>query len=282
MPRGRRTARSRRVSAELRRLRARSGHSCKTVGAALGISASKISRIETGRIGLQLEEVAALLGFYQVGKPEREELLELVRRAAEPGWWQVQGSRLPELWQELIDFERSATAIINYEPLLIPGLLQTADYASVLIAAANPALSEDEVETRVGARITRQALLGRLHPPRLHALLEEGVLRRVVGDSGLMRRQVRHLEDAATRPNVTLQVVPTAAGAHPGLEGPFVILEFDGDPTLVYLENRRGSAILEEDEDIAETTIALQHLQRIALSPEDSLALLAEVARELA
>ncbi len=274
--------RSRRVAGELRRLRARSGYSCATVGAALGISASKISRIETGRIGLQADEVAALLGFYQVAKPLREELLELVRRAAEPGWWQVQGSRLPELWQELIDIERSATAIINYEPLLIPGLLQTADYAGALIAATNPALSEDEVETRVAARIARQALLGRTRPPRLLVLLEEGVLRRAVGDPGLMRRQVRHLEDAATRPNVTIQVVPTAAGAHPGLGGPFVILEFDGDPTIVHLENRRGSAFLEEDEDVAETMLALRHLQQIALSPDDSLALLADVARELA
>ncbi|MGH3693503.1 MAG: helix-turn-helix domain-containing protein [Pseudonocardiaceae bacterium] len=282
MPRGRRTVKSRRVAGELRRLRARSGHSCKTVGESLGISASKISRIETGRIGLQVDEVAALLGFYQVAKPLREELLELVRRAAEPGWWQVQGSRLPELWQELNDFERAATAIVNYEPLLIPGLLQTADYAGALIAAANPALSEDEVESRVALRTTRQALLGRPRPPRLLALIEEGVLRRVVGDPGLMRRQVRHLEDSATRPNVIVQVVPTAAGAHPGLGGPFAILEFDRDPTLVYLENRRGSAILDEDEDITETTIALQHLQRIALSPEDTLDLLAEVIRELA
>jgi transcriptional regulator with XRE-family HTH domain len=282
MPPGRRTARSRRVAGELRRLRARSGYSCKTVGAALGISASKISRIETNQIGLQADEVSALLGFYQVAKPLREELLELVRRAAEPGWWQVQGSRLPELWQELIDFERSATAIINYEPLVVPGLLQTADYASALVAAANPTLSEDEVETRVAARTTRQALLGRVRPPRLHALVEEGVLRRVVGDTGLMRRQLRHLEDAATRPNVTVQVVPTAAGAHPGLEGPFVILEFDGDSTLVHVENRRGSAILEEDEDIDGAMIALRHLQHIALSPEDTLGLLAEVARELA
>ncbi len=216
MPRGRRTVRSRRVAGELRRLRARSGHSCATVGAALGISASKISRIETGRIGLQADEVAALLGFYQVAKPVREELLDLVRRAAEPGWWQVQGSRLPELWQELIDFERSATAIINYEPLLIPGLLQTPDYAGALIAAANPALSEDEVETLVAARIGRQALLGRAHPPRLLALLEEGVLRRVVGDPGLMRRQVRHLEDAATRPNVTIPGCPPQPVRTPG------------------------------------------------------------------
>jgi transcriptional regulator with XRE-family HTH domain len=281
MPRGRRTVKSRRVAGELRRLRARSGHSCKTVGAALGVSPSKVSRIETGRIGLQADEVAALLGFYQAPKPLRDELLELVRRAAEPGWWQVQGSRLPELWQELIDIERSATAITNYEPLVVPGLLQTADYAGALIAAANPALSEDEVETRVAARTARQALLGRSHPPRLLVLLEESVLRRVVGDRGLMRRQVRHLEDAATRPNVTVQVVPTAAGAHPGLEGPFVILEFDGDPTLVYLENRGGSAILEEDADLDRAMIALRHLQQIALSPEDTLDLLAEVAREL-
>ncbi|MGH3832899.1 MAG: helix-turn-helix domain-containing protein, partial [Pseudonocardiaceae bacterium] len=263
-------------------LRARSGHSCKTVGDALGISASKISRMETNRIGLQADEVAALLGFYQVAKPLREELLELVRRAGESGWWQIQGSRLPELWQEFIDFERAATVITNYEPLLIPGLLQTADYAGALITAVNPALSEDEVESRVALRTTRQALLGRPRPPRLLALLEESVLRRVVGDAGLMRRQVRHLEDAAIRPNVIVQVVPTAAGAHAGLGGPFAILEFDRDPTFVYLENRRGSVILEDDADIAETTIALRHLQQIALSPEDSLALLAEVARELA
>ena len=282
MPRGRPTARSRRVAGELRRLRARSKLSCATVGAALGISASKISRIETNRIGLQVDEVAALLGFYQVAKPLREELLELVRRAAEPGWWQVQGSRLPELWQELNDFERAATVITNYEPLLIPGLLQTADYATALIAAANPALSEDEVESRVALRTTRQALLGRPRPPRLLALIEEGVLRRVVGDTGLMRRQLRHLEDAATRTTVTVQVVPTAAGAHAGLGGPFAVLEFDRNPTLVYLENRRGSVILEDDASIAETTIALRNLQQIALSPEDSLALLVELARELA
>ncbi|MGQ0777725.1 MAG: DUF5753 domain-containing protein [Pseudonocardiales bacterium] len=108
------------------------------------------------------------------------------------------------------------------------------------------------------------------------------MLRRVVGDRGLMCRQVRHLEDAATRPNVTIQVVPTAAGAHPGLEGPFVILEFDGDPTIVHLEHRRGSVCLDEDEDVAGSMLALQHVQRIAFSPEDSLALLAEIARELA
>ncbi|MGH3755079.1 MAG: helix-turn-helix domain-containing protein [Pseudonocardiaceae bacterium] len=282
MPRGRSTVKSRRVASELRRLRARSGHSCATVAAALGVSASKISRIETGQLGLHVDEVAALLGFYQAAKPLREELLELVRRAAEPSWWQVQGSRLPELWQQLIDFERSATAIVNYEPLVVPGLLQTADYAGTLIHAGNPALSEDEVETMVAARTARQAMLGRSRPPKLLALLEEGVLHRMVGDRGLMRRQVRHLEDAATRPNVTVQIVPTAAGAHPGLEGPFVILEFDGDPTLVVLENRGGSAILEEDEDIDRATIALQGLRQIALSSEDTLGLLAEVARELA
>jgi len=281
MVRGRRSARSRRVAGELRRLRARSGHSCAKVGEALGISASKISRMETSRTGLQADEVAALLGFYQVAKPDREELLELVRRAEEPGWWQVQGSHLPEMWQELIDFERSATAITNYEPLVVPGLLQTADYAGALFHAADPTLSEDEVETLVAARAARQALLGRAHPPRLLVLLEEGVLRRVVGDAGLMRRQVRHLEDAVTRPNVTVQVVPTSAGAHPGLEGPFVILEFDGDPTLVHLETRRGSAFLDEDDDIAATMLALQHLQQIALSPDDMLDLLAEIAREL-
>ncbi|MGB6164765.1 MAG: helix-turn-helix transcriptional regulator [Pseudonocardiaceae bacterium] len=281
MPRGRRTVKSRRVSGELRRLRARSGHTCKTVGAALGISGSKVSRIETGRIGLQADEVAALLGFYQAGKALRDELLELVRRAGEPSWWQAQGSRLPELWQALIDFERSATAITNYEPLVVPGLLQTADYAGALIAATNPALSEDEVETLVAARTTRQALLGRPHPPRLLALLEEGVLHRVIGDHGLMRRQVRHLEDAATRSNVTIQVIPTEAGAHPGLEGPFVILEFKRDPTLVHLENRGGRAILEEDDDIDRATIALRYLQQIALSPDDSLALLTKIVREL-
>ncbi|MGH3699309.1 MAG: DUF5753 domain-containing protein, partial [Pseudonocardiaceae bacterium] len=102
------------------------------------------------------------------------------------------------------------------------------------------------------------------------------------GDPGLMRRQVRHLEDATTRPNVTIQVVPSSAGAHPGLEGPFAILEFDGDPTIVHLENRRGSACLEEDEDVAGSMLALQDLQRIALSPEDTLAFLVEIARELA
>ncbi|MGH3777695.1 MAG: Scr1 family TA system antitoxin-like transcriptional regulator [Pseudonocardiaceae bacterium] len=143
--------RSRQAAAELRTLREQAGLSGAEVAKRLGMSPSKISRIETGISGLQIEDVAALLGLYQVPASTRDELLDLVRRSEERGWWTRQPG-LPQLWRSLIDFEAKATRVQNYEALVVPGLLQTAEYARAIIQGVAPTVSEAELDNLVAAR----------------------------------------------------------------------------------------------------------------------------------
>ena len=273
--------RVRRVSSELRELRLRSGLGAEEVAGALGMSMSKLSRMESGQRGLQADDVSALLGLYRVPARRREELLDLVRNAAMPNWWQVQEGRLPAMWEETIRFEREASAIFNYETTLVPGMLQTARYAAAVVGGTDPDLNIAEIETLVTSRLSRQTVLNRAKAPRFEALIEQGTLERRVGDSAVMYQQIRHLVSAAHQDNITVRVVPAGVGAHPGLDGPFVIFDFDHHPSLVLLENRASSAFLEEAEHVAATREALRRLHEVALPGEDSLALMSDIADSL-
>jgi len=268
------------VAAELRVLREQAGLSGNEVAKRMGMSPSKISRIETGNSGLQIEDVAALLGLYQVPAAKRDELLDLVRRSEERGWWTRQPG-LPQLWRSLIDFEAKATRVQNYEALVVPGLLQTAEYARALIQGIAPTISDAELDNLVAARMARQALLTRSTAPQFFAVLDEGALRRPVGEPGVMRRQLHHLLGVAGQPHVTLRVVPTAAGAHAGLRGPFVILEFAEEPALAYLENHGTVLFLEEEADLAAYRLALGTILHVALAPAATAELLGTIAAEL-
>jgi transcriptional regulator with XRE-family HTH domain len=243
----------------------------------LGMSASKVSRIETGNRGLHVEDVAALLGLYRVPERRREELLDLVRRSDEQGWWQSQGTGLPELWKSLIDFEQRATRIQNYEVAVVPGLLQTSEYAAAMIQGINTSLTDAELDNLVASRMARQALLRRRDLQFL-AAIDEGALHRVIGEDGVMRRQLRHLEDAADYPNVTLRVVPLRVGAHAGLRGPFVLLEFYDEPSVVHIENHATSLFLEEKEDLAAYRLALGNILGEALTAAESVELISSLA----
>ena len=203
--------RSRQVAAQLRALREKAGLSGAEVAKRMDMSPSKISRIETGNSGLQIEDVASLLGLYQVPTASRDELLDLVRRSEERGWWTRQPG-LPQLWRSLIDFEAKATRVQNYEALVVPGLLQTAEYARAVIQGIAPTISDAELDNLVAARMARQAVLTRASAPQFFAVLDEGALRRPVGEPGVMRRQLAHLLSVAEQPHVTLRVVPLAAG----------------------------------------------------------------------
>ena len=169
----------------------------------LGVSASKISRIETGNSGLQLDDVAALLGFYQVPEAKRQELLDLLRRGDQKGWWERQAG-LPHLWRALIDFENKATRIHNYEYAIIPGLLQTSEYSEALIRATDPTLSEAELDNLVASRMARQTLLTRTKAPAFRAVIHEMALRVPAGAPGVMKRQLQQLTTMAERPNVEI------------------------------------------------------------------------------
>jgi transcriptional regulator with XRE-family HTH domain len=273
------SVRSRQVSALLRTLREDLGLSGAEVAKALGMSPSKISRLETGARGLRVEDVAAMLGHYQVPEQKRAQILDQVRKAEERGWWESQGLGLPELWQALINFESRATRIQNFEALFVPGLLQTDEYTEVIIRSINKTLSQVELTNLVASRRARQAMLGRRGLQFL-AVIDEGAIRRPIAESGVMRRQLRHLVDSADRPNVTIRVVPLQAGPHAGLQGPFACLDFAEEPSLVYIENHHFGMFLDEKEDIAAYRVALGNILNEALEPAESAELIAKLADE--
>jgi transcriptional regulator with XRE-family HTH domain len=273
------SVRSRQVAAELRALREQAGLSGNEVAKRMGMSPSKISRIETGNSGLQIEDVAALLGLYQVPAAKRDELLDLVRRSEERGWWTRQPG-LPQLWRSLIDFEAKATRVQNYEALVVPGLLQTAEYARASIQGIAPTISDAELDNLVAARMARQAVLTRASAPQFFAVVDEGALRRPIGEPGVMRRQLLHLLGVVEQPHLTLRVVPTAAGAHAGLRGPFVILEFAEEPALVFVENQSTGLFLEEEADLAAYRVALGNILNAALAPPATAELIVQLAAE--
>jgi transcriptional regulator with XRE-family HTH domain len=273
--------RQRRVSTELRELRKNAGLTCADVAKALGTSVTKISRMETGDRGLYVDDVAALLGLYHVPARRREELLDLVRNGADPNWWQLKPSDLPTEWRDLMTFESDATAIANFEPILVPGLLQTPEYATAMIRGINEELAETDIDAMVATRMARQTLLTKRNAPTLHAIIDEMVLRRPVGASGVMPRQLQHLLACAQRPNITLQVVKVSAGATPALGGPIVIINLGDGRSVVHLETRRAGAFLSEEPHVRATTLAMRRLSAVAMAPEDSGRLIASIEGEM-
>jgi transcriptional regulator with XRE-family HTH domain len=272
--------RSRRVSSELRRLRTEQTMTEAQVAKALDMSASKVSRMETGERGLDIDDVATMLGLYKVPQRRRDELLALVRKADERGLWFAQGSGLPELWQTLIDFERRANRIQNYEALVVPGLLQTADYCGAMIQGINKAITDGELDRLVSARMARQAILRRRDVEFL-AVVSELALQEVIGDGSTQRRQLRRLVDEADRPNVTVRVIPRASGAHAGLRGPFVTMDFPHEPSVIYVENHGLGLFLEEKEDLEAYRLNFSNILGPALSPAKSVELISALAEQL-
>ncbi|QIZ38950.1 helix-turn-helix transcriptional regulator [Saccharopolyspora sp. ASAGF58] len=276
---GHTSVRSRQVAAQLRRLREQAQLSCSDVARTLGLSVSKVSRMETASSGMQIEDVAAMLGLYKVSATKRQEILDMLRRADEKGWWQRQAG-LPQLWRNLIDFEAKPTRIQNFENMVVPGLLQTAEYCRALIQGINDTLSDEESDRLVATRMARQAVLTRTRAPQLLAVADENVLRRPVGGDGIMHRQLLHLGTFAERPNITLRVVQSSAGAYVGARGSFMILEFDGEPDLVHVENQSTGMFLEEDADLASYRLALSNILSAALKPAESADLVRQIAAE--
>lgn len=270
--------RQRRVSTELRRLRNTAGLTCADAAKALDVSITKISRMETGERGLYADEVSALLGLYRVPANLRRELLDLVRNGQDPNWWQMKPADLPAEWRDLIQLEKDAAAIANFEPILMPGLLQTAEYAAALMAGINDALSDRESNAMVATRMARQTLLTTRTAPTLHAIIDEMVLRRPIGPHGVMHRQLHHLIASAQRPNITVQVVPVAAGATPALGGPIVLIDLADGGSVVHLETRRAGGFLSEESHVQAIRLAWRRLRAVALAPDKSVRLISAIA----
>ena len=276
------TVRQRRLAQALRELRHEAGLTQDAVAARMGWHTSKLFRLENARSPrVDWLDVRELMDMYGVRSPHREALIQLAKDARMMGWWTPYRDVFTGSYVALED---EASAMRLYCPELVPGLLQTEDYARAVIRAVRPGYDEDSVERRVTARLTRQkVLLDRAPPPVLELVLNEAVLRRLIGREQVMAAQLRALADAAQRPSVTLQVLPFSVGAHASLEGGFVLIEFpeETDPDVVYVEGIMGDLYLESVEEVKRYQSAFERNQAVALAPEESSAFLSALAREL-
>ncbi len=264
------TLRRRRLASELRRLREAAQLTIDEVGEKLECSASKISRIETGHVGVTPRDVRDMLELYAIDDDQREALVQLAREARKKGWWHAYNEVFTG---SFVGLESDASSLHTHQALLVPGLLQTEKYMGSVIRAIRPDHGEEEVSRRVAARVTRQKLLIDAQPPEYWAILDEAVLHRTVGGPAIMREQLMKLLELSELPHVTLQVLPFTAGAHAGMEGPFLILGFPepADPDVVYVENTTTGSYLEEPSDVYRYTLMFDHLRASALNPTDSL-----------
>lgn len=270
----------RQLGAELRRLRDVAQRTVADAAGELGWSESKLSRIETANTGIRKADLERLLAMYDVAEAERPRLLALAGQARQRAWWEAYGDTLASAYETYIGFEAEATAIYNYEVQVVPGLLQTAEYASAVTQVDNVE-HPDVVGQRVAVRMARQAVLTREPPPRLWAILDEAVLRRPMGGPDVMRRQLLRLIEASERPMITIQVLPFSAGSHRGLAGSFVVLEFAGtdEHPLVYSEGMTGGVFRSKPDELRSYWMSFEALRAACLSPADSAEFIGAVAR---
>jgi transcriptional regulator with XRE-family HTH domain len=260
------------LGVRLRRLREASRISVDQAAYVLRASSSKISRLENGRVSVKDRDIIDLLAFYGVtDEALREELRAMAARANSRGWWDDYSDLLPGWFEEYIGLEEAAIQIRAYEVQLVPGLLQTEDYARAvtLLEYSNP----KEISRRVSLRMTRQAILSRPKPTKLWVVLDEAALRRPLGGSSVMRAQLKHLIEMSQRDNVTIQVMPFKIGGHPAVGGPFSVLQFaERDLSdVVYLEQLASSQYLDKQEMIEKYLAVMERLCIDAATPEDSI-----------
>lgn len=270
---------------ELTRLRREAGLEQKDVAKALRCTVTKVSYIENAERPVVLRDLdEVLLSLYHVPEDRWPSYLQAARNSRQKGWWESYDSAaLPEWLSLYIGLEQGAEQLRIYDAQLITGVLQTEDYAQAIVRRGTAELTEDQITRRVEFRTSRRAVLSREPDPlRLWVVLDEAALRRVVGSRAIMREQLNHLADAADQAKITVQVLPFDHGAHPGMQGPFTILDFPWltDPGVVYIEHRAGALYLEEPAEIKAHTVAFEHLCAHALRPDESVTMIRDVAKE--
>jgi transcriptional regulator with XRE-family HTH domain len=272
----------RRLRTELRKARLEERLTQEQVAEAMDWSLSKVIRIENGSVGISTNDLKALLRLYKVTDADRiDDLVAHAKAGRERSWWSGYREIAPQSLLQLIGYESAAFVTRNFETLLVPGLLQTEEYARAIFKEFE---TLTHLETLVEIRMRRQDLLDRADPPLLFFILDEAVVRRQIGGKAVMRRQLQRLVEAADRPNVTIEVVPFSAGAHPGLQGPFVIVEFPDpeDDDVLFLESARGDVISRDlPEEVTAHREAFEVLRKLSLGPDRSLTYLDKLADEM-
>lgn len=262
--------RRRELGALLRALRTDAELTVEEVAERLLCSSTKISRMETGQRGASLRDVRDLCQIYGVTDPARyEHLMSLARQGRGQAWWQP--FNLP--YATFIGLETEALSISDYEPGVVPGLLQTDEYARAVHEATMPRLSPSLIDQRMEVRHNRQEILTRAEPPQFHAIVDEAVLHRVVGGPAVMAAQLEWIiKIGADLPNVTIQVLPFSTGAHPALDSTFVVLQMAAPvPSVVYVEGLVGQIYLERPQDVQRYEQIFERLRGISLDPQKTI-----------
>lgn len=279
------SVRARRLARSLKEARDQAGLGVTAAAGRLGWSQGKVSHIESCRNKVSATDVALMLDTYGVTTPEKDALLVLAREANQRNWWT---DYVNVFNGPYVALEDAAEEIGDWSPMVIPGLLQTQDYARAIMTGGRPKQRADkdgqpiphvdkDLERRLKARVARQTILSRKEDqPHLHVVLDEGVLHRRIGSPQVMRDQLRKLHAESQRPNVTIQVLPLDIGAHVGLEGPCIVLRFaePDDPDVAYAEGFHGAVYMEAPQKVGDCRLALEWLRENALDPEDSAALI--------
>jgi len=272
------------LGAQLRRLRGEAGLSREQAGEAIRASEWKLHRLENGQVSFKERDIVDLLALYGVKDPgEVASFVIMAREANQPGWWQTFGDLLPQWFRAFVDLESAASLIRAYEGQYVPGLLQTEAYCRAVVTGALLDEPPEEVERRVALRMGRQGLLSGDAPPRLWAVVDEAALRRPVGGHAVMRAQLERLIEASTLPQVTLQVLPFRAGAHPAMVGAFTVLRFEDRelPDVVYVEHLTSALYLNKREEVDRYLHVMEGICVRSAPPEQTPGILSEILKEL-
>ncbi|MEU3369145.1 helix-turn-helix transcriptional regulator [Streptomyces sp. NPDC006660] len=274
------TVRRRRLGAELRRLRQARGLTSTEVAKLLMVSQPKISHLENGNRTISPRDVRDLCALYGVTDQQAvDALMQMARESGAQGWWHAYGD-IPQ--SVYIALETDAVCLHTFEPMAIPGLLQTPAYAHAVIEETIPPIPPDQAAARLKVRLRRQhRIYDPARPLRVWIVLDESVLRRVVGGPDIMREQLEHVNALGTEPHITVQVLPYAQGAHPGLSGQFSILQFadSQEAGLVYLERFTSDLYLEKQSDVRHYGMVYDHLRARALDPGSTREFITDVAK---
>ncbi|MEJ8650692.1 helix-turn-helix transcriptional regulator [Streptomyces sp. MS1.AVA.3] len=276
----------RRLSAQLKELREAAGLKMAEAASTIEINQGTLSRIESGDRGTTPIVVKAMLDCYGVSDAAvREDILDLVRadQAQKQKWWRKYSAVINTTqYGGYLELEASATSLRSYEPQLIPGLLQTADYAHKVISAMRMDLDSKQIEALVTVRMNRQALLEGENAPKLWAVIDEAAIRRMSGSPEVLRSQLERLLEVEPRTNITLQLLPFDAGFHPGLYGSFMLMGFpEPNPDVVWVENLTNSVYFEGSDDVGRYTEVFDHLRATALGPPETRSRIKSMLKEL-
>lgn len=278
------TVRRRRLGSELRRLREDHSIKLEEVAERLGVAASTLSRIETGKAPTKSVYLTAMLEMYGVTDPaQRQVLVDMAREGHRKGWWSVYDDVLPTGFGIYVGLEAEAAGLRAFEGDAVQGLFQTPDYARAILREVRVRDTDEQVERLVDLRMKRQEVLDRNPPLDVWMILDEAVVRRTIGGPEVMRDQLARLVEESKKPNVTLQVLPFETGSHAGLRGPFSILEFPerADADVAYVESVAGIIYLEKEREVRTCAEAFDRLRAAALSPGQSSDLIFEAAKDL-